>query len=401
MIVAAVSVTETITWGIVYYGFPVFLHSMETDLQASRVAVTGAFSLGLGVSALAAIPVGRWLDRHGPRLLMTLGSCLGAVLLIFWSRVETLAGLYAIWGLMGLAMATTLYEPAFVAVVQWFTAQRDRALLTVTLVAGLASTIFMPIESWLLARLGWRSAILVLGVFLAVTTIPIHALVLRPPAHLARRREHPEVPDTAVPGVPLSAAVRRLVFWVLAAAFVVGNFATTAITVHLIPFLTQHGYSAAFAAAAIGWMGAMQLPGRVLFVPIASRLGTRWMTATIFFAQGAGLAQLGVFAWVPSIVPVVVLQGAANGMATLARATTVSDIFGRRHYGSIAGAIALGANGARALAPIGASLLYVGLGGYERVFAVLAGALALAGMAVLGAETSATHEASQERQRVR
>src|SRR5262245_55432775 len=166
MIVAAVSVTETITWGIVYYGFPVFLHSMETDLQASRVAVTGAFSLGLGVSALAAIPVGRWLDRHGPRLLMTLGSCLGALLLLLWSRVETQAGLYAIWALMGLAMATTLYEPAFAAVVLWFTAQRDRALLTVTLVAGLASTIFMPIESWLLAHLGWRAAILVLAVFL-------------------------------------------------------------------------------------------------------------------------------------------------------------------------------------------------------------------------------------------
>ena len=80
VIVAALSVTETVTWGIVYYGFPVFLRPMEHDLGASRVAVTGAFSIGLGVSALAALPVGRWIDRHGARGLMTLGSALATVL---------------------------------------------------------------------------------------------------------------------------------------------------------------------------------------------------------------------------------------------------------------------------------------------------------------------------------
>jgi MFS family permease len=73
VIVATLSITETVTWGIVYYGFPVFLQPMERDLGASRVAVTGAFSVGLGVSALAALPVGRWIDRHGGRARMTGG----------------------------------------------------------------------------------------------------------------------------------------------------------------------------------------------------------------------------------------------------------------------------------------------------------------------------------------
>ena len=120
VIVATLSVTETVTWGIVYYGFPVFLRPMEQDLGASRVAVTGAFSVGLGVSALAALPVGRWIDRHGARGLMTAGSCLATVLTFAWGRVETLPALYAVWLLMGLAMAATLYEPAFAAVVSWF-----------------------------------------------------------------------------------------------------------------------------------------------------------------------------------------------------------------------------------------------------------------------------------------
>src|SRR5438094_9822017 len=162
IIVAAVSITETVTWGIIYYGFPVFLRPMERDLGASRVAITAAFSVGLGVAALAALPVGRWIDRHGGRGLMTAGSCLATALTFAWARVESLPALYAVWFLMGLAMAATLYEPAFAVVVSWFARGRDRALLTVTLVAGLASTIFMPIEAALLELLGWRSALTVL-----------------------------------------------------------------------------------------------------------------------------------------------------------------------------------------------------------------------------------------------
>ena len=179
------------SWGIIYYGFAVFLRAMETDLRASRVEVTGAFSLGLLVAGLAAVPVGRWIDRRGARGLMTLGSCTGTALLLAWSRVEGLGALYAVWCGMGLAMAATLYEPAFAAIVGWFTRHRDRALLAVTLAGGLASTIFMPFATWLLERLGWRDAIVALAAILAVTTIPIHAdLHRRGPDHLILRSAH-------------------------------------------------------------------------------------------------------------------------------------------------------------------------------------------------------------------
>ena len=192
VIVATLSVTETVTWGIVYYGFPVFLRPMEQELGASRVAVTGAFSVGLGVSALAALPVGRWIDRNGARGLMTAGSCLATLLTFAWAQVQSLPALYAVWFGLGLAMAATLYEPAFAAVVSWFRDRRDRALLTVTLAAGLASTIFMPIEAWLLSRVGWRSALTILSVVLGLITIPMHAGLLRQaPAHPLPRRARP------------------------------------------------------------------------------------------------------------------------------------------------------------------------------------------------------------------
>lgn len=380
VIVAALSVTETVTWGIVYYGFPVFLRPMEQDLGASRVAVTAAFSIGLGVSALVGIPVGRWLDRHGPRLLMTIGSCLASALTFAWAQVESLPALYAVWFGLGLAMAATLYEPAFAVVVSWFRRGREKALLTVTLVAGLASTIFMPIEAWLLVRLGWRGALMTLAVVLAVVTIPIHALLLRQgtAAHAPRAGDGPP----ASTSMTLGEAGRTLVFWTLFTAFFIGNFATAAITTHLIPYLVDRGYTPTVAAAVIGWMGAMQLPGRVMFVPISSRLGARAMVGAVFFAQAVGIAQLPFLARIGTLIPFIVLQGAANGMSTLARASSLAEIFGSRNYGAIGGAIALGANGARAVGPVGASLLLVALGSYVSVFWALSASLMMAGVLV-------------------
>jgi MFS family permease len=390
IIVAVLSATETITWGIVYYGFPVFLRPMEQDLGASRVAITAAFSVGLGVAALAGLPVGRWIDRRGGRGLMTLGSCLATALTFAWARVQSLPALYAVWFLMGLAMAATLYEPAFAVVVSWFRhGRRDRALLTVTLVAGFASTIFMPIEAWLLERVGWRAALTTLAVVLAVTTIPLHALMLRrSPTPLDGRGA--DGARVTVPGMTLGQAARTVVFWVLSVAFFVSNFSTAAVSVHLIPYLVERDYTATLAAAIIGWMGAMQVPGRMLFVPISAWLGARWMVASVFLGQALGLAQLPFITLIGTALPFVVVMGASNGMSTLSRATSLAQIFGPRHYGAISGAVALGANGARAVGPVGASLLLLGLGAYPAVFWALAGSLVLASLSVLVAGAGVT-----------
>ena len=380
MIVGALSITETITWGIVYYGFAVFLTPMERDLGFSRVALTGAFSVGLLASALVGLPVGRWIDRHGARGLMTVGSCAAVALMLAWSRVESLWALYVVWALMGLAMAATLYEPAFAAIIGWFSHHRDRALLTLTLAAGLASTIFVPVETALLARMDWRAALVTLAVFLAVTTIPIHAFVLRPPP---RSDAVTVAGASAERSASLAEALRTVVFWVLTVAFVASNFAVNAVTVHVIPYLTGQGYPLATAAMVIGWLGAMQLVGRIIFGPIATRFGHQPMTAAVFVAQAGGLALLASVRHLPSLIPIIVVLGAANGMATLARASIVAEIFGRRNYGAISGTMALGSNGARAVGPVGASLMLAALGAYETVFWILAAAVLIAGLAVL------------------
>lgn len=78
----AVSIVQIVSWGILYYASSVFLTPMQAELGWSTVELTGAYSLMLFCGGLAAVPVGRWLDRHGSRALMTVSSILAVLLVL-------------------------------------------------------------------------------------------------------------------------------------------------------------------------------------------------------------------------------------------------------------------------------------------------------------------------------
>lgn len=137
----------------------------------------------------------------------------------------------------------------------------------------------------------------------------------------------------------------------------------------------------------------MQLVGRILFVPVGAWLGPRAVAAAVFGVQALAIAQLPMVRVLPTLAPLLMLLGAANGMSTLARASSVGEIFGPRHYGAISGAMALGANGARAVGPVGASLLVIAVGSYERLFWAFAAALVVVSVAVLATPTEVKREA--------
>src|SRR5215218_8197516 len=289
-IVWTLAVTETISWGILYYSFAVFLVPMQIELGWSTPEITGAYSLALVVTMILSPPLGHWFDRSGPRVPMTLGSVLGTVLVVAWSRVESLAGFYLIWAGIGVALALTLYEPAFAAASTWFVRGRSRALLILTTVAGLASTIFLPVAGWLIGRLGWRDALLVLAMILGVTTIPAHALVLRRrPEDLGLLPDgepaEPGRPSPPPQGVALSRALRDPAFWWLNSAFFLGMAAAVAIGVYLIPILLERGESLARATFITGLIGAAQVGGRVTITALDRRVPEAALGAAVFALQ--------------------------------------------------------------------------------------------------------------------
>ena len=173
LLVATLAVAETTSYGVLAYAFGVFLVPMGDDLGWSRTALTGAFAMAVIVSGVAAIPVGRWLDGHGARTLMAAGSAGATLLVLAWAQVSDLTVFYVIWTGIGLTMAAVLYDPAFVVIATWFhdDIQRRKALLTLTVIAGFASVIYVPLAGWLVQAHGWRHALIVLAALLGILTI--------------------------------------------------------------------------------------------------------------------------------------------------------------------------------------------------------------------------------------
>ncbi|MEZ4571785.1 MAG: MFS transporter [Thermomicrobiales bacterium] len=344
MLVAS-SIGQITSWGVLFYSFPVFLSPMEADLGWSIAQMTGAYSLALLVSGVAAIPVGRWLDLRGPRVLMSVCSIAATLLVVAWAFVDSLLAFYLIWIGIGLVMAGVLYEPVFYLVANWFRRRRSRALTILTFIAGLASVIYIPLANWLVDAAGWRSALLILAAVLAVGTTPIYALLLRhSPQDLGlepdgdrldfRREGGREVmPERSL---TRAQAMRHRGFWWLAAAFFLATLATMAVIVHLIPYLMSVGYDRSFAAGTAGAVGLLALPGRLVFTPLGSVIPRRYITALIFLLQGVALGLLLMTHSRLGVILFVILFGAGFGAITPARAALVAEGYGPalwQHHG--------------------------------------------------------------------
>ena len=183
---------------------------------------------------------------------------------------------YAAWVLIGVAMAAVFYDPAFTVLAKRTAPAHRRAITAVTLVAGLSSFVFQPFTSLLSDRLGWRGALVVLAVVLAGVTVPIHLTALAPTARRALSDRHAQ-PTRARPA---EAADPR--FWTLTAAFVGVTTASMATGVLLIAFLVDGGWPLGKAAFAGGTLGAMQLPGRLAFGPLAARAARPLLVGGLF-----------------------------------------------------------------------------------------------------------------------
>ncbi|HET7768098.1 MAG TPA: MFS transporter [Chloroflexota bacterium] len=351
-------VTTTVSWGILFYAFSVFLRPMEADLGWSRAALSGAFTVALLVSGLVAPLVGRWIDRRGARVLMTFGSCLGTVLLLAWSGVRDLPLFYLVWAAMGIAMACTLYDPAFAVIARWFSGAhapgRAGAMMIVTLLAGLASTIFLPVAAWLAELQGWRTALLSLAAILALSTIAPHALLLRHAPHAA---VDPHATTRADVAASFRALLRHPPFVWLAVSFWLYGLASVGLGIHLVSYLSERGYPPTLAAVATGAVGAAQLLGRIAFTPLERRAPRRWLIAATLGAQPIAMLALLALPLVPGaaalgVYAFILLFGISRGAATLARATLIAGRYGPSRFGAVNGALSLIVTFSHALAPV-------------------------------------------------
>ncbi|MFG3255301.1 MFS transporter [Streptomyces sp. NPDC048172] len=363
----ALCVTQITSWGILYYAFPVLLPRLSEDTGWSTTAATAAFSAALLVSALAGIPLGRVLDRRGPRAVMTAGSALGTACVLAVATAPTLPVFVAAWLCTGVAMAATFYPPAFAALTRWWGPDRVRALTIVTLAGGLASTLFAPLSAALAEHLGWRGTYIVLAAVLALVTVPAHALALRAPwppapAPVSGPVEHRRTP-----------VARTGPFLMLAAAMTLSALTVHAVVIGVVPLMTERGATPTQAAWALGLGGLGQTLGRLGYAPLARRTGATARTVTLIAAGGVTTTALALVPGpIPVLVALSVVAGMVRGNLTLLQATAVTDRWGTRHYGRLTGLLSAPITLATGLAPFTATALAGPLGGHTHLFLALA-----------------------------
>jgi MFS family permease len=358
----ALGLGQLITWGTVYYTFSLILGPVQTELGLSRAEASLAFALALLAEGLMAFAVGRWIDAGHERRVMTIGSLAAALGLIAHSQIHSLWSFYAVWIWLGLASAATVYTPAFAVVTRRFSTDYRRAIITITLFGGLASTVFIPLSAWWIALWGWREALWVMAALHLFVNAPLHALCLRgaPPA------------PAPTHGQP-AAVVRwwgphwRDPVFVAIAAFVVLTMAVTAaLPAHMIVLLQEAGLSPAWVVAIPAAIGVAQVLGRAGLWVFERRwdvhTANRWIPTLV----PAGLIAVVVFGWSPlGAVLFVVLFGMGNGLNTIVKGTVVAQYIGRAHVGTLNGVLGLPTAIARAAAPLLMGLLWSPSAGYR------------------------------------
>lgn len=386
-IVAVFAITQTVGYGTLYYAFAVLLHPIARDLHTSATTVTGALTAAILTSAVMAVPVGRWLDRHGGRTVMTLGALGGAALLVVWSQIHAVWQLYAVFLGLGAAMAMALYEPATAVIVSWFdAARRPRAVLAMIVVAGFASTIFMPLTGLLNDRYGWRTTLLLFAALYAAIAVPLHALVIRRPP--IAPSDSPQA-TSADRRLLVHMALRDTRFWCLAIAFVAHGAAMSAMTVHLVGFLTEQGHPATFAATVAGLLGLLSVTGRLALTATQRRVRLDRVVAVVFTIQAAASLSMPLLADSRTgAVLAVTAFGLGFGIASLATPQLLADRYGTTAYASIAGTLAAPVTLAKAGAPLGAAVLLGATGAYTPVLIVIGAATLIASAGILARANS-------------
>ncbi len=375
-IALALAITETVSFGVIFYAFSVFITPMEAELGWSRAQITGAFSLMWLITGIFAFPVGYWLDKHGSRLLMTAGSIGVTLMVLLWSRVTTLPEFVLVMALLGFCSAAILYEPAFTVIAAWFANKRGRAMAFLTFIAGFASTIFVPLADALLVAQGWRGAVFTLGILLGIITIPLHALVLR-----RRPSDLGLAPDGAAQAarhdsgeaIKLGAVFRSRFFWILTLAFALSTLCIAAVRVHFVPLLINLGIHPSSAALASGAIGVMQVLGRVIFAAVEWRFSSKTMAIAIFILLALSLVTLLLGSSPLFIALFIALYGMAIGTNTLIRPLIVADTYGAAYYGRISSTMVFFLTLAGTVAPFAAGVIYDLSNSYNPMLIIVTG----------------------------
>ena len=382
-----------VAFGTLFYAYSIFITEegagSEFSISLLSLAWTGAVLVGGGSAFL----VGRYADEHGVRGIMGVGSVVGAAgLVLLGLSQEGWQVVLVSWLLIGPAGAMTFYEPAFVAVDQWFgQAGSTRSLATLTVIGGLAGPIFIPLTGIMTVEIGWRWAAAVLAVVLLATGMITTLFVL--PRHTG----HADGTHDTASGTRLKTLFADRRFAVFTAATLLTFAAVQAAIFHRIAVFEQAGFTLTVVAWWAAISGLLSLPGRWIAPHLSNRVRPVLVSAAVTLIMGAAVAVAAVAAQTWHMAGHFVVFGMAFGALTPMRAVVMGRWYSGPEYGRIMGMQWTIVATVAAAGPLMVGLARDGIGAYTVPIALTAVVLVIAAALTAAAEPNARLDHNAER----
>ena len=395
-IVALAFLAAAMSSGISAYSLGIFVTPMEEELGWSRTQLSlgqTASTAGMGVLGLF---IGGFLDRRGARGLMVVGAAVAGLGYILLGQVQELWQYYAIQaGVITVGMAGMGAMVVNVAVSNWFVRRRGRAIAISAMGISLTALLLPSVAGWVIEEIGWRSAWTAIGIAIWVVVIPPSWLVMRRrpedfglepdggagPRLDAGGEERLRRRDTAV--WTRRAAIRTPALWMLTLAFGLGTLGFMALFLHLIPYMTDSGFSRREASAAFGMIGLAGLISKPFWGLFIERVHSKLAAAIEFAMLGVGIVLILIADSLTEISGAIFLFGIGVGGVVTVQEVVWADYFGRITLGMVRSigrpfSIVFSAGG-----PVFAGVAYDVAGDYEFAFTIFVATYFLAAILVL------------------
>src|SRR4051794_9603155 len=346
--VPVLGITQILAWGAIFYPPVLTIPLLAQERGFSLTFAMGGFSAGLLAAGFVAPTVGGLIDRYGGHRVMPFGSLAGALGLVALAYASHPIAYVAVWMLLGVAMAASLYDPAFATLGRIFGAKARQPITVLTLAGGFASTVSWPATYALLQSLGWQGTYLVYAALLALVAAPLHAFALP-----RTRAVHDVVPAETIAAPPAVRPASGAAFILLVAAFSAYAFIPSGLSAHLLAILQRAGIDAGTVVLIGTLFGPSQVAARLCEFIFARNVHPLMMVRFAVSLLLLSFLLLWLFGLsAPAAIGFAIMFGVANGLCTIARGAVPLALFGPAGYGRIIGRIARPSLLITAVAPV-------------------------------------------------
>jgi MFS family permease len=384
-IVAASTVILVISSGIGFYCIGVFLDPLRMQHGWSKATISSAISLYFFSTGLIGMLIGRFIDIHGPKLLLVLGSiiyCLGLVLL---SRIQATWQLYIIYFILAIGFSSTSLIPINALITKWFIRKRGFAMSLANTGLSVGGIILVPFATYLISSWNIQVALPSLGAVYIIGIVPMALFFVK-----RRPSDVNQYPDGAPlggadPKAPSSfiyqdaqmrtwnrqQAAQTVAFWSIVVAFMFALGGQIAFLVHQVSFISHYlGFSG--AAKVVSVTAAASIFGRLLLGTFVDRCDKRHVAMVCFIIQGLAITTLAYNQHVVTLYLCTFAFGLTMGSIIMMQSLITGECFGLVSFATVSGMSGVFTMFGAAFGPFLAGTIFDATQSYRIAFAIFA-----------------------------